>query len=1129
MEGTSKKDVNSLVESLMNDSSKKNGKLLFIKYSNTFTIKFEDVLVASNDSENAVQTLYHEFKPGLMQSAYAPLIDWIGALYKRYFSDIEYSAFLSDCDVYPLHVNIFKTYFECGTCRRVETIVRNEAEYEHALFITDLIKIFNTIADVVPLLLIFDNLQYCERSLLEFLEKLTHTNTEKHFSVLADFNEKYEVDEYIQDMWDLFSRRIETKNMMLYWEFDSMIVSDNRHIPFVPDKAFFGVYLIMLNNMINMLCLKQALMYFDTIRQKLESGDMFVTAKERYIFYNIYGNALFLHGDYDEAIEMSEIMRGVYITNKNLHEINFEYNFNELACLANIYKRDEAKAMDYVLECKRIAYGSGDGFLMFQADLLRYKAMMRGWAQDYLVSAFGVSYEIDNDFLSLSRKYEYLNNLAYVVAFGYGNDQTYYRDSLNFCESREHVVTSTNIAKELKNDYLLLLMWEKHIRFTIRYGYYNVADYYYKCQLKVYEQADNMREAGIIYNGLGYNRIIMGHYTYASDFFNSAIDVWYKLGFADEIGMTLYNMALNEILMDEYGVAIDMLTTTIRVMKYLDQLNLEYCNMSKLYGMLVYCNYKLHIEYNAQFYLNKMEYILHHLLFPEGTPDYTSWDNELFLFYISKALLLKKSNPEEAQRFFDKAKYHMERADDLYFFVYMIFAIEQSAFYKEKGEMDNFKAVLNKCIDHFKKHNCMEKADRLFAILNNKNVATQKIGSGLKKVSSFQLIELARRVGSEIELDTQNKNIRFLSSWQKLMNRDDIDNVESLYKKSVKLIKRNFNVNNIFMFTVDGENIVSNFSEKSIELRGVRLNNVIDFFRTPHHPFVITRTEKRFYDYSDFISNFGVNQVFSMMCIPVYDKEQLNHLFIAYINSHDNFVHNYDQLDEDDLNIIKFAFRQLIDSTRRLKSRLEIQEMNAKLEKTSVTDMLTGLLNRQGFAKYLDEEFDKLAAKNKTREIPTTVLYIDLDNFKFYNDTFGHDIGDVLLVSFSKLFKDIVGETGYSVRYGGDEFLVILPDADESEGVKVAKDIYRKLDETNGFEGEIKSKMGHDFEVPKNRRVNCSIGIATSQEASMAAVTEALKCADSALYVVKKSTKGNYRVYQGESREDAGKMKKQKA
>ena len=159
---------------------------------------------------------------GMMQAAYAPLMDWIGALYKRYFSDIDYATFLSDCDVYPLHINVFKTYFECGTCRRVETIVRNEAEYEHRQFIADLIKIFNTIADVVPILMIFDNLQYCERSLLVFLEKLTHTSTEKRFSVLADFNEKYEVDEYIQNMWDVFSRRIETKNMMLYWEFDSM-------------------------------------------------------------------------------------------------------------------------------------------------------------------------------------------------------------------------------------------------------------------------------------------------------------------------------------------------------------------------------------------------------------------------------------------------------------------------------------------------------------------------------------------------------------------------------------------------------------------------------------------------------------------------------------------------------------------------------------------------------------------------------------------------------------------------------------------------------------------------------------------------------------------------------------------
>ena len=1118
MEATSKKDVTNMVESMINDASERNGKLLFIKYSNTFTIKFEDILVASNNNPIMVQTLFHELKPGVMQGAYAPLMDWIGALYKRYFSDMEFSDFLESCDVYPLHISLFRTYYECGTCRRVETIVRNEAAYEHDIFIKDIIKIFNTVSEVVPILIILENLQYCESSLLEFLYYLTNGEVPRKFSVLADFNEKYEVAEHMADQWERFSANIETYNMMLYWEFDSMIISDNRNVPFRPDKAFFGVYLIMLNNMINTLCLDQALAYFAVIREKMESGDMFVTSKECYIFYNIYGNAFFLHGDYDEAMEMSRLMREIYESNKELHEVNYEYNFNELACHACIYNRDEDEAMKYVLECKRIAYGSGDGFLMFQADLLRYTAIMRGWDQQYIVTAFGVMYEIDRDFMSLAYKYEYMNNLAYVVAFGYGNDQTYYRDSLNYCESREHVAASTKIARGLRNEYLLLLMWEKHIRFTMRYGYFNVTDYYYKCQLKVYEQAGNMRQVGIIYNGLGYNRIIMGHYNYASEFFNSAIDVWYSLGMADEIGMTLYNMAINSILMEEYSVAMEIINSTLRIMRYLDQVNLEYCNISKLYGMLVYCSCKLNIGYNAQFYLNKMKYVLYHLLNNEDNPNYNSWDNEMFLYYLAKALLSKQVDPEVAQEYFDKARYHMERADDLFFFVYMLFAIEQSAFYKEQNKMEDFKSVLNKCIDHFKNHNCNEKADKLFAILNNKNVATKKIDAGLKKVTSFQLIELARRVGSERELDSQNNNIRFLSRWQKLMNNSSVDNVSTLFQEAVKLIKHFYSVDSVCMISVEGDKVNVDFADKSTRLDENKIKNIVRFFDNTQQCFVVTRNEKRFYDYAELIDNFGLNDVFSLLCVPIYRKDAFSHVLIAYINSRDNFSRNYDMLDEDDLNILKFSYRQLIDATRRLEARLEIEEMNAKLEKTSVTDLLTGMLNRQGFAKYLEAEFEKLAVKNKTNEIPTTVLYIDLDNFKYYNDTFGHDIGDVLLVSFSRLFNEIVGDSGYSIRYGGDEFLVILPNATEDSGVEVALSIYNKLNETNGFEGEIKAKMGHNFIVPKNRRVSCSIGIATSPISSMPAVTEALKKADSALYVVKKSTKGTYRVYQGESR-----------
>lgn len=90
---------------------------------------------------------------------------------------------------------------------------------------------------------------------------------------------------------------------------------------------------------------------------------------------------------------------------------------------------------------------------------------------------------------------------------------------------------------------------------------------------------------------------------------------------------------------------------------------------------------------------------------------------------------------------------------------------------------------------------------------------------------------------------------------------------------------------------------------------------------------------------------------------------------------------------------------QILDAVERLNAKIEIKAINAKLQKSSVTDLLTGLLNRQGFAKKL-EDFSDYSTKQNFEEQETTILYIDLDNFKYCNDTFGHDIGDLMLKSF---------------------------------------------------------------------------------------------------------------------------------
>ena len=80
-----------------------------------------------------------------------------------------------------------------------------------------------------------------------------------------------------------------------------------------------------------------------------------------------------------------------------------------------------------------------------------------------------------------------------------------------------------------------------------------------------------------------------------------------------------------------------------------------------------------------------------------------------------------------------------------------------------------------------------------------------------------------------------------------------------------------------------------------------------------------------------------------------------------------------------------------------------------------------------------------------------SILYADLDNFKYYNDAFGHDIGDFILVQFADLLNKICGPDGYVVRYGGDEFLVVIHSVDRAVIEGAAKEIYNILREERGF------------------------------------------------------------------------------
>jgi diguanylate cyclase (GGDEF)-like protein len=118
-----------------------------------------------------------------------------------------------------------------------------------------------------------------------------------------------------------------------------------------------------------------------------------------------------------------------------------------------------------------------------------------------------------------------------------------------------------------------------------------------------------------------------------------------------------------------------------------------------------------------------------------------------------------------------------------------------------------------------------------------------------------------------------------------------------------------------------------------------------------------------------------------------------------------------------------------------------------ELARSSCTDPLTGLLNRRGFGSASESAFSALERHQR----PITLLVIDLDLFKAYNDAHGHHAGDALLCSFSGELQNVVRPSDSVARLGGDEFAVLLPDTDATAAAPVIARVDAGLRQLTGF------------------------------------------------------------------------------
>jgi diguanylate cyclase (GGDEF)-like protein len=160
-----------------------------------------------------------------------------------------------------------------------------------------------------------------------------------------------------------------------------------------------------------------------------------------------------------------------------------------------------------------------------------------------------------------------------------------------------------------------------------------------------------------------------------------------------------------------------------------------------------------------------------------------------------------------------------------------------------------------------------------------------------------------------------------------------------------------------------------------------------------------------------------------------------------------------------------------------------IEELNANLERLAATDALTGLPNRRAFEEMLQAQIEISAS---CRE-PVSLLILDVDHFKLYNDAYGHVEGDELLKELADAIRDEVRETDLAARYGGEEFAVLLPMTDADRAAVIAERVRAHLE-------------AHPF---VHGGITVSIGVATLSGRESIQPRDLVVSADQALYEAK--------------------------
>lgn len=613
------------------------------------------------------------------------------------------------------------------------------------------------------------------------------------------------------------------------------------------------------------------------------------------------------------------------------------------------------------------------------------------------------------------------------------------------------------------------------------------------CALRCFTISANLRkklgnknESLKIHNGLGYFSNLREQYENAQKEYLCAYKIACEMENDSELVVTLFNLSWLYFTTNDYQRSVNILEQLVRICRIRQITHFPFRNLYDVFGLKGYCHAKLDQLASAHQCLERIQ----------DLPFQPSRTGEFLQTLLQGSLHRGNRNLKKARETFEKAPLILGNIVDMDTCLLPKCSIELLEVYSRQGDWESCQTLVDNSL-------IMSEALSLPRYKNIFNVIKQQVIS--QHPIYAQNIAVYPLPKTTLQLNQVVRNAKLLTqlrqAQQHLREMQLINRMQSLHKRftcakklakeSLKLMCGNFNIQLGMLHHFDGQdwNLWHQFGEE---------NNDVD---VEHCLKKINGTKKPCLETSFYsLGEDGKRATYDFIaCLPIFVDE---HLYAAItlrnINSN-RYLSNQDQ------NIIAMICREL-------GTQLQQIEHRENLLKISQTDPLSGLFNRKALLTRLQQELLLYAQHGGSHQC--SLAYIDLDNFKIVNDLLGHDMGDRVINQFAELLRQLMRSIDTVARWGGDEFVIVFPNVNQSQAYIIAQRILTALEEQQFFKPLLCEWSGKPEVVATLPPLSCSIGITDCSGVSYEELNEdwLLKQADAALYKAKAEGKARVSV-----------------